>query len=43
MDNTLPFTCQDSAATKVAYLFLASDKIDEQPLLQELPVNEYTP
>lgn len=34
MGNTLPFACQDSAATKAAYRFLASDKIDEQTLLQ---------
>lgn len=34
MGNSLPFACQDSAATKAAYRFLASDKIDEQTLLQ---------
>lgn len=34
MSNSLPFACQDSAATKAAYRFLASDKIDEQILLQ---------
>lgn len=34
MGNSLPFACQDSAAIKAAYRFLASDKIDEQPLLQ---------
>ena len=29
-----PFACQDNAATKAAYRFLSSDRIDEQHLLQ---------
>jgi hypothetical protein len=33
--NSLPFACQDNAATKAAYRFLSSDRIDEQHLLQE--------
>lgn len=34
MGNSLPFACQDNAATKAAYRFLSSDRIDEQHLLQ---------
>ncbi|WP_261170056.1 IS4/Tn5 family transposase DNA-binding protein [Serratia fonticola] len=34
MGNSLPFSCQDSAATKAAYRFLSSNRIDEQHLLQ---------
>lgn len=34
MGNSLPFACQDRAATKAAYRFLSSSKIDEQILLQ---------
>lgn len=34
MDNSLPFACQDRAATKAACRFLSSDRIDEQQLLQ---------
>ncbi|NDL66088.1 IS4 family transposase [Acerihabitans arboris] len=33
MGNSLPFSCQDRAATKAAYRFLSSDRIDEQHLL----------
>ncbi|AYW18952.1 hypothetical protein DTA24_09965 [Klebsiella sp. P1CD1] len=29
MGNSLPFACQDNAATKAAYRFLSSDRIDE--------------
>lgn len=34
MGNSLPFACQDRAATKAAYRLLSSDRIDEQVLLQ---------
>ncbi|NDL61472.1 IS4/Tn5 family transposase DNA-binding protein [Acerihabitans arboris] len=34
MGNSLPFACQDRAATKAAYRFLSSTRIDEQMLLQ---------
>jgi len=34
MGNSLPFACQDRAATKAAYRLLSSDRIDEQTLLQ---------
>ncbi|BBI92979.1 transposase [Serratia symbiotica] len=34
MGNSLPFACQDRAATKAAYRFLSSTKIDEQTFLQ---------
>lgn len=34
MGNSLPFACQDRAATKAAYRLLSSDRIDEQALLQ---------
>lgn len=34
MGNSLPFACQDNAATKAAYRFLSSNRIDEQHLLQ---------
>jgi len=30
MGNSLPFACQDRAATKAAYRLLSSDRIDEQ-------------
>lgn len=33
MGNSLPFACQDRAATKAAYRFLSSTRIDEQMLL----------
>ncbi|WP_237737128.1 transposase DNA-binding-containing protein [Serratia fonticola] len=35
MGNSLPFACQDRAATKAAYRFLSSTRIDEQMLLRE--------
>lgn len=34
MGNSLPFACQDRAATKTAYRLLSSDGIDEQTLFQ---------
>nr|WP_241391622.1 IS4 family transposase [Yersinia frederiksenii]ULG19978.1 transposase [Yersinia frederiksenii] len=34
MGNSLPFACQDRAATKAAYRFLSSTKVDEQRLLR---------
>ncbi|MES3393102.1 IS4/Tn5 family transposase DNA-binding protein [Enterobacter hormaechei] len=34
MGNSLPFACQARAATKAAYRFLSSTKVDEQMLLR---------
>lgn len=35
MGSSLPFACQDRAATKAAYRLLCSDRIDEQDLPAE--------